>query len=155
MRLAWRKIASLMVLDYGGSVGRILYIFNLSLCTILICLLLIINFILLFPRVFKILWDPLCCSSNLPLNNFYAELFQLIISAFLHILLYFQLYTWPEIVMTDSFVNLCYAFMTPYRADSRLFYSSDVIGCFEYGYAIVAYDYFDGGVIKGFSRVSL
>jgi len=36
----------MVVLDYGGLVGQILDIFNLSLCTILIHLSLIANFII-------------------------------------------------------------------------------------------------------------
>jgi len=48
-------ILEIVVLDYGGSVSRILHVFSLSLCTILIRLSLIANFILLFPSVFKIL----------------------------------------------------------------------------------------------------
>jgi len=52
----WRDEESVleMVLDYGGSISRILHIFNLSLCTILIHLSLITNFTLLFPSVSKI-----------------------------------------------------------------------------------------------------
>jgi len=44
-----------VVLDYNGSVSRVLHIFNLSLCTILVRLSLIINVTLLFPNVSKIL----------------------------------------------------------------------------------------------------
>jgi len=44
-----------VVLGYSGSVGRVFHIFNLSLCTILVRLLLIANFTLLFPNVSNIL----------------------------------------------------------------------------------------------------
>jgi len=44
-----------IVSDYNGSVGQVLHIFNLSLCTILVYLSLIANFTLLFPKISKIL----------------------------------------------------------------------------------------------------
>jgi len=46
--------------------------------------------------------------------------------------------------MTDSFVNFCYAFMI---SDNWSVILSDYfipIGCFGYGYTVVAYDYLVG-----------